>query len=118
MEEKITIIEGPPPVFESISDGWAMGLNESPTSFQTVLTRLRTFNGPALVERCHRAWRKQEDIYLYYRTDLGLEAKVPIVAARATDGDHGQLLYLWVRREVEESQSDAEVDDDQDQSIN
>jgi hypothetical protein len=28
MDEKITIIEGPPPVFEAVNDGWALGLNE------------------------------------------------------------------------------------------
>jgi hypothetical protein len=115
MEEKITIIEGPPPVFESVNEGWALGLNESPVLFETAITRLRTFNGPALVERCHRAWSRQEDIYLHYRTVLGLEARVPIVAARALEGDNGQVLYLWVRRELEESETDAELDDDQDQ---
>lgn len=116
MEDKITIIEGPPPVFESIDDGWALGLNESPVLYDTALTRLRTFNGPALVERCHKAWSKNADIFLHYRNELGLEAKVPIVAARALDGNNGQgqVLYLWVRREIEESETDTEADDDQD----
>lgn len=56
MENKITIIEGPPPTFEAIDDGWALGLNEGPFLYDLAMTRLRTFNGPALVERCHRAW--------------------------------------------------------------
>ena len=43
MDEKITIIEGPPPIFEHVNDGWAMGLNESPTLSIPALTRLRTF---------------------------------------------------------------------------
>ena len=30
MDEKITIIEGPPPIFEQVNDAWAMGLNERP----------------------------------------------------------------------------------------
>ena len=51
MEEKITIIEGPPPTFEDVSEDWVMGLNESPTLADVALTRLRTFNGPSLVER-------------------------------------------------------------------
>ena len=51
MDDKITIIEGPPPVFEQVQDGWAMSLNEGPNLTITALTRLRTFNGPALVER-------------------------------------------------------------------
>ena len=54
MDEKITIIEGPPPVFEAVNDGWALGLNESSRLSVPALTRLRTFNGPALVERCYQ----------------------------------------------------------------
>jgi len=29
-DNKITIIEGPPPVFEPARDGWALGLCEGP----------------------------------------------------------------------------------------
>ena len=97
MEDRITIIEGPTPVFEDSHDGWAIGMNEGPILYDTALTRLRTFNGPALVERCHRAWSKQEPIYLHYRNDMGLEEKVPILAARASEVDEGQVLFLWVR---------------------
>jgi len=53
MDDKITIIEGPPPVFEPIQNGWALGLGEGPRLPLTLLTRLRTFDGPALVERCY-----------------------------------------------------------------
>ena len=96
-EEKITIIEGPPPVFESVPDAWPMGLNESPTLSSVVLTRLRTFNGPKLVERCYRAWRGQHTIHLEFRAPDGLPHKAPIVAARHLDIDEGQVLLLWVR---------------------
>ena len=97
MEDKITIIEGPPPVFEKIDDGWALGLNESPAYYRMALTRLRTFNGPALVERCHRMWNQNEPIYLHYRNEMGLEEQVPILAARASEVEEGQLLFLWIR---------------------
>lgn len=97
MEDKITIIEGPPPVFEKIDDGWALGLNESPAFYGTALTRLRTFNGPALVERCHRMWNHNEPIFLHYRNEMGLEQQVPILAARASEVDEGQVLFLWIR---------------------
>jgi hypothetical protein len=97
MEDKITIIEGPPPIFEQINDGWALGLNESPANYSMALTRLRTFNGPALVERCHRMWNQNEPIYLHYSNEMGLEQKVPILAARASEVDEGQVLFLWVR---------------------
>ena len=120
MDDKITIIEGPPPVFEQVSDGWAMGLNESPHVLVPALTRLRTFNGNALVERCHRAWNKQDTIHLQYRNDMGLEQTAPILAARNVETPEGNVLLLWVyldkehvEYEFDEGDDDsAEADDD------
>jgi hypothetical protein len=109
-EEKITIIEGPPPTFEAIDDGWALGLNEGPYLYDLALTRLRTFNGPALVERCYSAWNKQQSIYLHFRNDMGLEEKVPIVAARSLDSDDGQVLFLWLR--IDPANIEFDFDDD------
>lgn len=106
MEDRITIIEGPPPVFERIDDGWPLGLNEAPSYYDMALTRLRTFNGPALVERCHRAWSQNEPIYLHYRNEMGLENKVPILAIRASEVEEGQVLHLWVRNSVDDPQVD------------
>jgi hypothetical protein len=114
MEEKITIIEGPPPVFESIDDGWALGLNESPSVYYTALTRLRTYNGAALVERCHRMWNQKQPIYLHYRNEMGLEEKVPILAARSSETNDGQVLYLWIRRTDEDFVSDFDDSDELD----
>ncbi len=111
MDDKITIIEGPPPAFENIQEGWALGLNEGPVPFDLALTRLRTFNGPALVERCHRTWKEHSTIYLEYRDDMGLEANIPVVAARATDTTDGQILLLWVRRDPEEEETEIDIDD-------
>jgi hypothetical protein len=96
-EDKITIIEGPPPIFEGVQDGWAMGLNESPTLSSIALTRVRTFNGPGLVERCYRAWHNLNTIHLEFRAPDGLPHKAPIVAARNIETDDGNLLLLWVR---------------------
>lgn len=115
MDDKITIIEGPPPDFEDIDDGWALGLNESPALYDLALTRLRTFNGPALVERCHRAWHKQEPIYLHYRTPIGMEERAPIMAARSLETGDGQVLLLWVRRQHEETEIEIDIDDDEDE---
>jgi hypothetical protein len=112
MDDRITIIEGPTPIFEDSREGWALGLHEGPILFDTAFTRLRTFNGPALVERCHRQWSKQELIYLHYRNDIGMEEKVPIVAARAVETEDGNVLLLWVRREV-----DLQLDDDNDDDL-
>ena len=112
MEDKITIIEGPPPVFERIDDGWALGLNESPAFYGMALTRLRTFNGPALVERCHRRWSKREPIKLHYRDEVGLETTAPILAARSVETDDGQVLLLWLHVERDDMELEIDASDD------
>jgi len=113
MDEKITIIEGPPPVFELAQDGWALGLNEGPHVFITALTRLRTFNGPSLVERCYRAWHNNQPIQLHYRNDIGLEQTAPILAARNVETQDGQVLFLWVY--LDREQVEYELDSDEDE---
>ena len=114
MDEKITIIEGPPPIFEQVNDGWAMGLNESPHILVPALTRLRTMNGNALVERCHRAWNHKEHIHLHYRNDMGLEQTAPIMAARNVETADGHVLLLWVC--LDSDHVEYEFDDDGDES--
>ena len=84
MEDKITIIEGPPPVFEPVQDGFALGLGEGPKLPLTLLTRLRTYNGPALVERCYRRWHANQPIHLEYRNDLGLAEQALVMLLRET----------------------------------
>jgi hypothetical protein len=112
METKITIIEGPPPVFEMVEDGWALGLNESPSLADMVFTRLRTFNGPSLVERCHRAWRERETMYLEFRGSDGLTQEVPIVAIRNVNADEGDTVFLWLRIEDEDVELEFDYEDD------
>lgn len=118
MEDKITIIEGPTPIFEPVQDGWALGLNETRQFSVTALTRLRTYNGPALVERCYRSWKQNQPINLHYRDEAGLETTAPILAARAVQTDDGHILLLWlhVERDDVELEIDAEddIDDDMD----
>jgi len=116
MDNKITIIEGPPPTFEAIGEDWVLGLNESPHLYSVAITRLRTFNGPALVERCYRAWKNRDNIYLEFRNSDGLEQNTSILAARTVEMEDGQLLLLWVRTgseglEVESFLDDSEEDD-------
>lgn len=113
MDDKITIIEGPPPAFEDIHEGWPLGLNESPTLHKLALTRLRTFNGPSLVERCYRAWRKRQTIQLEFRAADGLIHKTPIVASRTMEIEDGQLILLWVRLTEQEALMELGSDDDQ-----
>ncbi len=113
-EEQITIIEGPTPTFESIQDGWALGLNEGPYLYDLSMTRLRTFNGPSLVERCYRAWHNETSIYLHYRNRLGLEERAPIMAARSIETEDGQVLLLWIRRTSDQVADDIDADLDED----
>ena len=111
---KITIIEGPPPVFEPVQDGWALGLGEGPHYNVTVLTRLRTFNGPALVERCYRAWNTGGPIHLHYRNDVGLEQQAPIIAVRAVESPDGHMLLLWLNLDSEKVEYEFDTSDDDD----
>jgi hypothetical protein len=112
MEDKITIIEGPPPTFEAVNEGWVHGLSEGFNLSDVVVTRLRTFNGPALVERCHRAWRNQQPINLEFRNSDGLQQQAPIVAARYVETDEGHLLILWIRISNDEVQLELGYEDD------
>jgi hypothetical protein len=114
MDDRITIIEGPPPVFEEIEDGWALGLNEGPAIYNLALTRLRTFNGPALVERCHRAWDNHNTINLHYRNDMGMEETAPIMAVRSVDTQEGHMLLMWCRRKPDEIDEELDFGDDDD----
>ncbi|MBN1265703.1 MAG: hypothetical protein JXA25_09435 [Anaerolineales bacterium] len=95
--EKITIIEGPPPVFEFAGDPLLLSLIESPNPSQIAMCQVRTFNGPALVERCYRAWHAHQTIHLEYRSSDGLTKQAPILAARWSELPEGHLLSLWVR---------------------
>jgi hypothetical protein len=115
--EKITIIEGPPPTFEVVGEAWLLGLVEGPSAPQVALCRLRTFNGPALVERCYRAWRDSQGVQLEYRADDGLTQQAPVVAARWIEADQGQVLMLWVRMDADdvEVEIDFEADDDEEE---
>jgi len=98
-----------------VEESWALGLNESPFLADIAITRLRTFNGPALVERCHRAWRNQQPIHLEYRETDGLEQRAPIVAARHVETEEGDLLILWVRLANEDAEIELDYEDDGDE---
>jgi hypothetical protein len=116
MDDKITIIEGPPPAFEDFRDGWAMGLNECTSLGSIALTRLRTFNAATLVERCHRTWRNQSSMHLEYRAPDGLPHKAPIVAIRPIEIEEGEMVLLWVRLVGDDMRQIQGRDDDQEDS--
>lgn len=109
---KITIIEGPPPTFELVGDAWIFGLIEGPLPSNVAVCRVRTANGPALVERCYRAWRERQPIYLEYRSEDGLTEQAPITAVRFLESNEGHLLLLWVRLEEEDIEIEFEFEDE------
>ena len=111
-EYQITIIEGPPPTFENVIEGWVYGVIDSPNLADVAVTRLRTFNGNALIERCYRAWHSQNSIQLVFRNPDGLQEEVPIVAARNVESDDGDMLLLWVRLPNDEVELEIGYDDD------
>lgn len=116
--EKITIVEGPPPVFEPAGDPWVYALNEGPVLKQTARCLLRTLNGPALLERCRTAWSESRDVFLEYRENDGLRKEALILAARGDEVPEGQLLQLWIQLEAlpeaayDDGDSGADIDED------
>ena len=111
MDNKITIIEGPTPIFEASQDAWALSLNEGPFFYDMAITRLRTFNGNALVERCHRAWRHGETMFLEYRSEIGLTRESTIMAVRNIESPDGNILLLWVRRDPQDAKAELGEND-------
>lgn len=111
-DQKITIIEGPTPTFELPNQGWAYGVSDSSTLAGMALTKLRTANGSLLVERCYKAWQKQESINLEFRSPDGLHQKAQIVAARNTQVPEGDVLVLWVRLPAENLEVEIGYEDD------
>ena len=114
MQEKITIIEGPAPIFEIVDDGWSNGVLEGSGLYNVAITHLRTFNGGALLERCYRAWKQKENIQLEYRAEDGEKKEAAIAAARIGQMDEGDVLILWVRLPDEEIELAVDLDDDLD----
>lgn len=111
--EKITIVEGPPPTFELVADAWLHSLIEGSLPARVAMCRVRAFNGPALVERCYRAWNANQPVYLEYRSEEGLTEQAPIIAIRWIEQPEGDILFIWVRLEEDdiEIEIDLDVDD-------
>ncbi len=121
-ERKITIIEGPPPTFEPVPPvqmGVLLGVLEGPEGHQLAVTRVRALNGPALVERCYRAWRDRTMIPLEFRTPMGTLQRVPIVAVKHHKAEEGDVLTLWVllTRDVLEEMVEAQDWNDEDDDL-
>ena len=115
MNNKITIIEGPTPEFQIVSENvfgdggqsWFSSVLEGPFLYDTALTHLRTFDSQRLLDRCLDTWAAKQTMFLEYKDRIGLLKEDPIIAARALQTEEGDILLLWVRREL----SDEEEDD-------
>ena len=118
MDNKITNKEGPTPTYESVSANWAESICETPEPGCIMMTNLRTMNGAALLERCHHTWAQGDIMYLHYRNTIGLEERIPIIAAETLDTEEGQKLILWVVMPLSKRgnvyiQSDPDDEDDE-----
>jgi len=128
MDNRITLIEGPTPDFNLIEDpqeegsasAWTVGVLEGPLLYRVATTNVRSFDSQALLERCTRAWKKNQTMILEYRDEIGLRKEAQIIAAQALTVEEGDVLQLWVRRDLEESQlsDDRSESDDEDTDFN
>ena len=115
MTEKITIIEGPTPEFREVNGLWIQGVAESPGQYDTYFTELRAFDGLSLVDRCSKAWARNEIIVLEYRTEGGLVDEITIIASRLEETDDGDMIQLWVRQPREDVEFELKFDDSDDE---
>jgi hypothetical protein len=93
----ITIVEGPPPDFRDVPDGWPMSMLEGSDMSDIALCEMRALNGPTLVERCQHAWRDGRPARLDFPTGDGSRGELDILAVRWEAVEEGHKLYLWVK---------------------
>jgi hypothetical protein len=125
MNNKITIIEGPTPEFQTISDfnfndgslNWVNGILEGPFLFDTAFTHLRTFDAQKLLDRCQSAWAEKQIMYLEYKDRIGLKQEDPIIAARAVTVEEGDMLLLWVRKELSDQEDEENENFDENDDL-
>ena len=94
----ITIVEGPPPEFQDVSNEWVFGVLEGIEESDVALCEMRTFNGPQLVKRCQDAWREGRPARLDFPIgDEGERGELDILAVRWEAVEEGHKLHLWLR---------------------
>ncbi|MBP7213764.1 MAG: hypothetical protein KBA03_05970 [Anaerolineaceae bacterium] len=119
MNNKITIIEGPTPEFQPVSEigfgngsqSWSSSVLEGPFLYDTAFTNLRTFDAQRLLDRCLDTWAAKQTMFLEYKDRIGLLKEDPIIAARAIQAEEGDILLLWVRRELSDEEEEEEDQD-------
>jgi hypothetical protein len=113
--ELITIVEGPPPDFYLAREFWPFSLWEGDLPQAVALAQMRTLNGPAMLERCTRAWSQARSVLLDFPQLDGLRRKAEVLAARLTTIEEGDVLNLWVALptdQIANAAADRGADDD------
>ncbi len=95
--EMITVVEGPTPEFHPAPEVWALALCDSPHGSMPVRSRMRTFDGPKMINRCTRAWAEGRPVLLDFPDHVGLRRQAQVIAARWEEVEEGHVLHLWVR---------------------
>lgn len=117
--ELITIIEGPTPDFHPSPQTWLQAVYEGPDDRDAAICQLRTNNGPAIVDRCQRAWREGRSVKLEYPDEMRMRQFADVIAMRLSKIEEGQLLHLWLSfpveyEEVDGDEEEEEMDEDDD----
>jgi hypothetical protein len=93
----ITIVEGPPPEFQHVSNEWSIGVMEGVEGNEIGMCEMRAFDGPKLVKRCQDAWGKSQPARLDFPTGDGMRDELDIIAIRWETVEEGHKVYLWVK---------------------
>ena len=116
--ELISNIEGPPPQFQFEDDQSTLLFQDTTGPFEIARCDTRTFSGPKMMARCHKAWGERRSVMLEYKDLDGLKQRTEICGIRFDKLDEGTLLQIWVRFPIEmqliqiEDEDDEESDDE------
>jgi len=108
----ITIVEGPPPDFQEVTNQWAIGVLESHLASDVALVEMRAFDGQKLVQRCADAWADGRPARFNFPLGNGNRGELDIAAARWERTPDGDKLYLWVRLDSSVEIEDDSIEDD------
>jgi hypothetical protein len=95
--EFITIVEGPPPVFQPAQGAWPNYLAGGTMAYEITTCQTRVLKGTALTERCRRAWEAGRPVLLDFPDDIGLRRQLGVVAIRCEELAEGTMLHIWTR---------------------
>jgi hypothetical protein len=95
--EFITIVEGPPPIFQSAQGVWPHSLAGGVVAHEITTCQTRVLKGTKLIERCRRAWEAGRPVLLDFPDNLGLRRRLEVIAIRCEELPEGTMLHIWTR---------------------